>query len=110
MDMNTSESLGDAASILVSFASVAENSVEQQSVLTEAEDVVNNVNRQAQIEQLVDGVGSFQQQIQTHEQQSQPAGAQQQPMQQQLLWLCLRIHPSCLNALAPSPLSAVCSQ
>ena len=82
MDMNTSESLGEAASILASFASVAENSVEQQSVSTGAEEVVNDVNRQAQIAQLVDDVGSSQQQIQTHE-QSQLAGMQQQPMQQQ---------------------------
>ena len=87
--MSTTESLGEAASILASFASIAENSAEQQPVSTEPGEVVNDANHQAQIEQLMDSVGSFQQQIQTHELQSQLAGMQrsieQQPMQQQLL-------------------------
>ena len=74
MDMSTTESLGEAASILASIASsIAENSAEQQSVSTESRDVVNDVNRQTQIERLVDSVGSVQQQIQTHDQQSQLA-------------------------------------
>ena len=91
MDMSTNESLGDPASILASIASIAEDLAEQQPVSTESREVVNDVNRQAQIEQLVDSVGSVQQQIQTHDQQSQLAGTQrsseQQPIQQQLLMM-----------------------
>ena len=45
MDMSTTESPGEAASILASIASsIAENSAEQQSVSTESPEVVNDVN------------------------------------------------------------------